>query len=149
MSKATCIIGLGSPFGADQFGWQTIECLRQNHALQTYQDTPVELISADRPGLNLLHLIRGKSHVILVDAVTNCDEPGEILRLDRQALLQTETSLSSHAIGVADALALGEKLSDLPERLVLFGLCVNPNVVEIELEWIQEMVKSVMHELSL
>jgi len=148
VSDPVCIIGLGSPFGPDRLGWLVIERLRQNHALQSFLDAHIELISADRPGLNLLHLIHDKAQVLIIDTLTNCHQPGVIYRLDKAQLLQQQTVLSSHALGVAEALALGEKLGELSDRLVLFGLCVDPEVADTDFEWIKEMERIVMDELS-
>lgn len=149
MTERSCIIGLGSPFGADQFGWLVIERLRQNHALQSFLDTHVELISADRPGLNLLQLFSANDHVILIDAIENCTEPGKILRLDKAQLLTQHKSLSTHNIGVAETLALGEKLGDLPERLVLLGMCVDVDAPAIDTAALDAMEKVVMDELGI
>lgn len=149
MSENIRVIGIGSPFGADRFGWLVMEHLQQNHALQSFLDDHIEFVSADRPGLNLLHLIQGKAHVILIDTLTDCPEPGRIHRLDKTQLLQQEVVISSHAVGVAEALALGEKLGHVPDRLVLFGLCVSPKVAEIEFEWIKSMEMVILHELDI
>ena len=118
------IIGIGSPFGPDKLGWQVVDQLRHNLAEQN-NGVHINFIQSDRPGLRLLDLIRNADTAILVDAIDQKDSPGQILELDRHQLLQNEHTLSSHSIGVSDALSLAATLGEIPEELVLFGLCVD------------------------
>ena len=122
--KRIKVIGIGSPFGQDQLGWQVIDQLRHNLADQIH-GRQIKFIQSDRPGLRLLDLVKDTDMAILIDAIDNKECAGEILKLDRTELLNTDQTLSSHAIGVSEALSLGAVLGELPEELVLFAMCVD------------------------
>jgi len=109
------VVGIGSPFGVDRVGWQVVERLTL--------PSEVERLTLDRPGLALIDAIKGFDQVVLVDAVLGADQP--VMVLDRNQLLEDASpSLSSHAAGVAAAIALGSALGELPERLDLVGISV-------------------------
>ncbi|MBR9828988.1 MAG: hydrogenase maturation protease [Oceanospirillales bacterium] len=113
------IIGIGSPFGDDQAGWQVIEHLQR-------MDLPpeVQLLSLDRPGPALIEQMQGYSSVILIDAVrTDQYPPGACLELTPEQLSGLD-SLSTHGFGLAVVLRLASTLAQLPTRLRLFGLCM-------------------------
>lgn len=115
------VIGIGSPFGNDQTGWQIIEILQQQHSCPT-----CEYLKADRPGINLLHLLMDSDNVVLIDAIDAPTHAGEIMRLSRNELLRHSRQLSSHDIKISEALALGQVLNMLPDELILFGYCIDP-----------------------
>jgi hydrogenase maturation protease len=118
---ALSVIGIGSPHAADQLGWQVIDMLRQNPAIQDLGSTRLSLHRCDRPGLSLLEYLKGVECAILVDAVEG-GTAGRHVRLTREQLVVDPARLSSHAAGVAEALALGDSLQLLPSRLVLHGM---------------------------
>ena len=122
--KRISIIGIGSPFGQDQLGWHILDQLRHDLTEESNMHE-IRFIQSDRPGLRLLDLIKDTDTAILVDAIDNKNRTGQILKLDRADLLTTEHVLSSHALGVSEALSLGDALGDLPAKLVLFGVCVD------------------------
>jgi hydrogenase maturation protease len=79
----------------------------------------------DRPGMALLDHLRGHAHVILIDAVLSAEHrPGTWLTLQREELALLVSPASSHGIGVAEALAMGETLGLLPQRLDIWGVVV-------------------------
>ena len=79
----------------------------------------------DRPGMALLDHLRGHAHVILIDAVLSAEHcPGTWLALPREELALLAFPASSHGIGVAEALAMGETLGMLPEKLEIWGIVV-------------------------
>ena len=119
------IIGIGSPFGQDQLGWQVIELLE---TLFTPTDKQhIQLIKTDRPGIRLLELLKNTDSAILIDAINDSQKTGQILELNRSQLLLQSKPFSSHALGVSEALRLGNALGELPRMLRLFGLCININ----------------------
>lgn len=63
----------------------------------------------------------GGRDVILLDACETCGNPGRlrILRPLIEPCLLAETSISSHGLGLQDALALGELLGKLPRELTV------------------------------
>jgi hydrogenase maturation protease len=118
------IIGVGSPFGADQAGWLLVDALQQANK---YGDAGNALVftKTDRPGTRLLSLLENTGCAVIIDAVDNKKKYGELVQLDKKSLLANPSALSTHHTGVAEALQLGESLSALPEKLIIFGICVD------------------------
>ena len=120
MAKVT-VVGVGSPQGADRFGWQVIEHLTNEVQLESLAPGQISLASSDRPGATLLELIKEAQLAIIVDAVEG-GEKGRVVRLNKEQLLVNHKNLSSHAFGVAEALALGQAVNILPPDITLYGL---------------------------
>ena len=107
------ILGVGSPAGDDQAGWLAVDAL---------QGTGLDACKLDRPGANLVSLLNGVDHVILIDAMQGGGAPGQVRRFERNDWRGYGQGLSSHGFGVVDALSLAEALGCLPERLELYGI---------------------------
>lgn len=122
----TAIIGIGSPFGEDIAGWEAVDMLAEADWVQEkLQAGHMTLLKLDRPGMCLLDYLRGYDHVILIDAIiSRKHSPGMILKLKREELAALETPSSTHSFGVAEALAMGETLGELPERLEIWGVVI-------------------------
>ena len=120
------IIGIGSPFGGDRAGWDVVDRLADEAWVKAKRQAgTLDLLKLDRPGMGLLEHLRGYQQVILVDAVIAPQHaPGTILTLQREALALLETPASTHGFGVAEALAMGETLDVLPEKLEIWGVVV-------------------------
>jgi hydrogenase maturation protease len=118
--KHTLVAGIGSPFGADQLGWQVIETLESDPGIFDCCD----LLKLDRPGADLVATIQRYARVILVDAVQSDQPRGTFVQLDTELISQQASGLSSHNFGVAEAVALAQAMQRLPEQLMLFGLVV-------------------------
>ncbi len=82
----------------------------------------------DRPGIKLLDLIKGATHAILIDALQGSVKKNVVERLELEDVLQTASAISSHNIGVADTLALGQALGTLPPTLWLYGIQTSDSV---------------------
>ena len=121
MTARVTVVGVGSPQGADRFGWQVIEYLTNEVRLESLAPGQISLASSDRPGATLLELIKEAQLAIIVDAVEG-GEKGRVVRLNKEQLLVNHKNLSSHAFGVAEALALGQALNILPSDIILYGL---------------------------
>lgn len=122
----TAIIGIGSPFGEDRAGWEAVDKLLQDDAIQTQQRAePPDILKLDRPGVNLLDTMQPYDRVILIDAIVSEEHaPGTLLKLQPEELETTQSLQSSHGFGVAEALALGESLGNLPKELEIRGIVV-------------------------
>ena len=147
--KPITVVGIGSPFGADRIGWEVVEYLKNDHALQTLCENRVCLLACDRPGLLLLEYIKNTSLAILVDAIDG-GEAGKINYLQQDQLLLSKQNLSSHSAGVADALKLGDKLNLLPDDVVLYGIEVGKNrgQFNISREKIEQIVQLIIDEIE-
>ncbi|APC96710.1 hydrogenase maturation protease [Francisella frigiditurris] len=137
------ILGIGSPFADDQFGWLVADQLVQE--LESCNDLVIE--SVDRPGLNLLNYLNNDyERILLVDAVYAKTKPGTFYHFKAEQILSFDGFLSSHSIGVAPSLALAQALSMNINNVEFFG-------VEIERihqkdEEISEVVKEAIPSMA-
>ena len=113
------IFGIGSPSGDDQAGWLTIDALL---ATGVQGDMGIAIEKLDRPGAHLISLLENITWVILVDAMQGCGPAGRIQRFDRGDWPQYTKGLSTHGLGVLDALSLARELGSLPSRIDLYGI---------------------------
>lgn len=75
----------------------------------------------------LLALLEAGHRVVLVDAVVGGGPPGTVMQLDPDALVDGPTPLSSHGIGVAEAVALARTLygDAAGARLAIVGISID------------------------
>lgn len=74
----------------------------------------------------LLALLEAGDRVVVVDAVVGGGSPGTVMQLDPGALGTGPTPLSSHGIGVAEAIALARTLyrDETFARLAIVGVAI-------------------------
>ena len=120
------IIGVGSPFGQDRYGWQAVDALRDSDLLQHYPDGLVSLHRCDRPGMDLLNVMRGADGVIIIDAVQSAAVPGTLHCLDARDPIVESELLSTHGFGVAATLELGRALGELPQYIRIVAIEMDP-----------------------
>jgi len=120
------IIGVGSPFGQDRLAWQVIESLEAAGIQDHFPPGRLSLHSSDRPGAALLELMRGAEFVLIVDALQSGARAGTILCLNPDQLATTPGFISSHDFGVSAALELGLVLGDLPARVRVIAVEMDP-----------------------
>lgn len=113
------VIGCGNLLAADDgVGLHVVRSLKECQLPEG-----VKVIEAGCPGLNLLDLWVGCDRVILVDAVRSGAPPGTVHCFDTTLLPPREVMpLSTHGINVIDAVELGKRLGNLPERLLIVGV---------------------------
>jgi hydrogenase maturation protease len=118
--KKWWVIGIGADFrGDDSFGLLVIDFLQKQslaagHNLKKCNDIS-KLYYDFRPELNL----------ILVDAVKDATRAvgSEICwQITDRELPKDPTMTSSHSIGLADSLAMGVVLGNLPETVIFIGV---------------------------
>ncbi|MBL7478420.1 hydrogenase maturation protease [Legionella bononiensis] len=134
--KRIKVLGIGSPFGDDQAGCKVAERLKQNDLIRRNCST-VLIEAHDRPGVRLLELMSQANRVFLIDAIQSGNQPGTVHRLINEEIFELNPMLSTHDMGVAQALALGRSLDELPEQIILYGIEIGP------LEYHSELSKSV------
>lgn len=139
------MFGIGSPHGADRVGWMITERLGKHdqcRAAVHILSTPVQLLD---------HL-DGCDVAIIVDACQTNAPVGTIFRLTwPDSRIADHQSLSSHGIGLCEALKLAEQLGRLPKRVVLYGLEVATNQdhsSDQSIIGIDELERRVLDELS-
>jgi hydrogenase maturation protease len=112
------VLGIGSPSGDDQAGWLVVDALLAIGV----RATAVEIQKLDRPGANLISLLGDAVRVILIDAMQSDAPVGHIRHFNANDWPAYRHGLSSHGLGVLDALALARELGCLPARLDLYGI---------------------------
>jgi len=118
MNAPVRIFGIGSPFGDDRVGWLAAEGLQGR-----FDPAKVDVSAHDRPGLRLVALMQGAAQVVLVDAVKSGAVPGSLHRLEGDGIVKTVARYTStHGFGLAEALQLAQRLGELPEKIVLWGI---------------------------
>ena len=128
--KVSRVIGIGNLLmGDDGLGIVAVDQLGQ-------QSIPagIELVDGGCGGVTLLQLLADCNQVLIIDAADFGKAPGSILRLPAESIIDIQTSsaqASLHQTGLAEVLALAEKLNQLPE-LTLF--LIQPQTVERGLE---------------
>jgi hydrogenase maturation protease len=75
--------------------------------------------------LEVVHLLEGAGAVVLVDAIRTPGggrAPGELVRAEADGLpAEIRSSLSSHGLGIAEAIGLAAAIGDAP-RVVVLGV---------------------------
>lgn len=123
------IIGVGSPFGDDQIGWDAVEALLADGLIERYPPRSVEACCCGNP-VELLMLSKDAQAVFIIDAMKSGAEVGTVRRFGPNQLESNQTFISTHGVSVAEAVALGQTLNLLPATLVLYGIEIHPAVLE-------------------
>jgi hydrogenase maturation protease len=110
------VVGIGTGRGDDAAGLAAAEALSRR-ALPA----GVSVHRCERPVPDLLDALEGADAAIVVDAARTGAAPGSVQRLARGELARALRP-SSHALGVADALALAEALGRAPARIEVLGV---------------------------
>lgn len=129
------VLGIGNIIMSDDgVGARVVQEL-----LQEYRFPPqVKLMDGGTLGLDLLPLLEGKSHLIMVDAVETGKTPGCCVRLAGKDLpVALESKLSPHQIGLKDLLAVAQIAGQSPPEMVLIG--IQPASVEVGTELTAEI----------
>ena len=108
------IVGLGSPHGDDRIGWAVVDRL--------LRERPVTLPArrvAD--GVALLSALEGWDDVVVVDAAAPAGRPGLVRRFRWPCPdLADAAPLSTHGLGLVEALRMAEVLGRLPARVTIY-----------------------------
>lgn len=115
--KTIKVLGIGSPFGDDQVGWKVIELLKSHLPFSEH----ITLGQHDRPGARLLELMGGANTVYLIDAIKSGHPLGTIHCFKNTEIFTIKNHLSTHDLGLAQALQLAKALDVLPEHVILLA----------------------------
>ena len=117
------IMGIGSPFGDDQLGWQVAELLKKAPPLKMYLNQRLDIQISDRPGLALLMAMEGVETLYLVDALKTSDnQTGQICRIESENLIADEKFFSTHGFDVTSAIKLASALEKLPPEAIIYAI---------------------------
>ena len=120
MTGPVLVVGLGNPDrGDDGIGAAVVEAVRGR--------APAGVSLATRSGdlLAMLGEWRGLEALVCVDAAASLGAPGTIHRFDLATApppRELAAPTSSHALGLADALAMGAVLGLLPPVVIVFAI---------------------------
>ena len=113
------VIGVGNPDrGDDGAGIAVVRRLRQRGP------AGVAVVEAEGEASALIEAWSGKARVVVVDAASSGQRPGNVRRFDarRESLPARHLHASTHAWGVAEAVEMARALGSLPESLVVDGI---------------------------
>lgn len=122
MNSQVKIIGIGSPFGDDRFGWKAAEALQHSAAMNAVAPGRIETLALDRPGAMLPVHWRESDIVILLDAVRSGAAAGTRHCFEASDLPGTSMLCSSHGFGIVSAIELARALGSMPSRLLVRGM---------------------------
>ena len=89
--------------------------------------------------MELLYLIEGVDHLVIVDSIEAGAEPGAIFKFkpDDISVMPPEYNVSLHQIGLLEVLKMGQILDKLPLTVTIFG--IQPKIVDWGMELSPEL----------
>ena len=113
------ILGIGNILFSDEgFGIRVIEKIQEIYQFENN----VQVIDGGALGIHLLGVISKPDHLIVVDAIRNRGKPGDLYRLEGDAIPERIRAKNSlHQIDFLEALTLCQALDKVP-RTVIFGV---------------------------
>jgi hydrogenase maturation protease len=129
------VLGIGNTVMCDDgVGVKVVQSLQSEYR---FPDN-VEMVDGGTLGLDLLPMLEGISHLIMVDAVETGEKPGTCVRLSGEELpIALETKVSPHQMGLKDLLAVARLMGQVPGEMVLIG--VQPGCIEMDTELTPEV----------
>jgi len=111
------ILGVGCILYSDEgFGVRVIEEMEKRYEFSEN----VSVVDGGVLGVNLLGVISQPDHLIVVDAIFNKGNPGDLYRLeDEQIPLRIRAKNSLHQVDLLEALTLCQALDKVPETIIL------------------------------
>ena len=111
------VLGIGNTLYSDEgFGVRVVEKMMRRYEFQDH----IQFVDGGVLGINLLGVISQPKHLIVVDAVRNKGNPGDLYRLEGEAIpkrIRTKNSL--HQIDFLEALALCQALDKVPQTVIV------------------------------
>jgi len=124
------------------------------HFAQSFQkrELPpdVEVMEGGARGIDLLPLFEGRKLVVIVDCARMGEKPGTMRTFSAKEIIEKRSGFSLHGASLASTLDLGQRLSSLPE-VVVVG--IEPEVVDLGIglsdtvEQILEKVEKIVREI--
>jgi hydrogenase maturation protease len=111
------ILGIGSIlFSDDGFGIQVAQRIEKEYA---FPDN-VLVVDGGVLGINLLGVISKPRHLIVVDTMRNRGKPGDIYRLEGDAIPERIRAKNSlHQVDFLEALTLCQALDNVPKTVII------------------------------
>jgi hydrogenase maturation protease len=111
------VLGIGCTLYSDEgFGVRVVEKMQREYE---FPDN-VLLVDGGVLGINLLGLISKPKHLIVVDAIRNKGKPGDVYRLQGDAIPERIRAKNSlHQVDFLEALTLCQALDHVPETVIV------------------------------
>ena len=116
-------MGMGNPILTDDgVGIEVAQRLRE-------RKPELDVVGTSEAGIALLDFIVGYDKLIIVDSVkTEEGEPGELYKLDIEAMKPTSHLTSLHGVDIATAFELGKRLGyKMPQQVSIYAVEVKDN----------------------
>ena len=150
-SPQIMILGIGSIlFSDDGFGIQVVQRIEKEYA---FPDN-VLVVDGGVLGINLLGVISKPKHLIVVDTMRNRGSPGDLYRLEGEAIPERIRAKNSlHQVDFLEALTLCQALDNVPKTVIIgvepediqtLSLALTP-AVQAQVE---PVIQSVLSELD-
>lgn len=121
MTTSSLIVGIGNTDRGDDGVGRLIA-----RRLKAMVAPEVRVVEHDGEAASLLACLERVQTAFLIDACVSGGAPGAVRRLnleqDGDALPDLQFGLSTHGFGLAEAIALGKALGNLPPRTVVFAI---------------------------
>lgn len=121
------VLGIGNMLIGDEgVGCRAAAELTRRYTLPA----DVECLDGGTAGFELLPMIDGKEHLILIDALRNDRQPGTVVRVEGEHVPQAFLARTTpHQLGICDVLAAARLSDTLPKSLTLYG--IEPKHLEV------------------
>ncbi len=137
----TVVLGVGNVLLRDEgVGVHMIHRLRRKYEFPEH----VDLVDGGTLGLNLLSVVCGCRRLVVIDAVRNGGEPGEVFVLRFEELpFHVRAKNSLHQVDLVEAITLAGLISDPPETIIV-------GIEPLDTEgWGTELTPPVMNQITL
>ena len=116
-TKQLMILGVGCILYSDEgFGVRVIEEMEKRYKFSEN----VSVVDGGVLGVNLLGVISQPDHLIVVDAIFNKGNPGDLYRLEGEQIPQRIRAKNSlHQVDLLEALTLCQALDKVPETVII------------------------------
>ena len=116
-SPEIMILGVGCILFSDEgFGVRVIETIQDRYE---FPDN-VQVVDGGVLGINLLGVISKPDYLIVVDAIRNKGKPGDLHRLEGEAIPERIRAKNSlHQVDFLEALTLCQALDKVPETVII------------------------------
>lgn len=113
--KNFILVGLGSPHGDDQVGWQVVERLNSGADANSLQ------VQLAKSPIDILDALTEQMHLVVVDACIGSGPPGSIHHLKWPSeSLRIPRGSGTHDFDLNTVLSLAAKLDRLPQKIDLW-----------------------------
>jgi hydrogenase maturation protease len=111
------VLGVGCILYCDEgFGVRVVEKMEREYK---FPDS-VQLVDGGVLGINLLGVISKPNHLIVVDAIRNKGKPGDLYRLEGDAIpARIRAKNSLHQVDFLEALTLCQALDHVPKTVIV------------------------------